>query len=233
MKSGKKQKDIRSKINREATYSLDEAVEFLKQGATAKFDESLDVAVRLGVDAKQSTQQVRGAAVMPHGLGKATRVLVIAKGDKEKEAQDAGADFVGGQDMIDKIAGGWLDFDVLIVTPDMMGLVGRVGKVLGPRGLMPNPKLGTVTFDVTKAVQESKAGKSEFRTEKAGIVHTTIGKISFSKEQISDNLRSLLEVLKRLKPQAAKGIYFKSLSLSTTMGPGVKVDVSEVNKLVA
>jgi large subunit ribosomal protein L1 len=230
--SGKKQKDIRKKVNPEKKYSLSDALQYLVTGATAKFDESVDVAIRLGVDPKQSDQQVRGAAVMPHGTGKTVRVLAIVKGPKEAEAKDAGADFVGAADMIDKINGGWLDFDVVVTSPDMMGIVSKVGKVLGPRGLMPNPKLGTVTMDVKKAVQEAKAGKIEFRTEKAGIVHAAIGKISLGPDKIRDNLKVLLEAVQRLKPRTAKGLYFRSLAVSTTMGPGVRVDLGEVTKLV-
>lgn len=232
MKVAKKQKEIRSQIKPEKKYSIDQALEFVQKGATAKFDETVDVAIRLGIDVKQSNQQVRGAAVLPHGLGKKVRVLVIAKGDKDKEARDAGADFVGADDVVEKINGGWLDFDAVIATPDMMGVVGRIGKVLGPRGLMPNPKLGTVTFDVKKAIQDVKSGKVEIRTEKASIIHAPIGKVSFGKQKLQDNLKMLLETVRRLKPATAKGIYFRGLGISSTMGPGVRIDMGEVTKIV-
>lgn len=230
--SGKKQKDIRKKINPEKKYSLADAMQFLVAGATAKFDESVDVAIRLGVDPKQGDQQVRGAAVMPHGTGKTVRVLAIVKGPKEAEAKEAGADFIGAADMIEKINSGWLDFDVVVTSPDMMGIVSKVGKVLGPRGLMPNPKLGTVTMDVKKAVSEAKAGKIEFKTEKAGIVHAAIGKVSLGCDKIHDNLKVLLEAVQRLKPRTAKGQYFRSLAVSSTMGPGVRIDPAEITRIV-
>lgn len=230
--SGKKQKEIRKKINPEKKYSIDGALSFVKEGATAKFDESVDVAIRLGIDAKQSDQNVRGAVVLPHGSGKSVRVLALVKGAKDAEARAAGADFVGADDMIEKINGGWLDFDVVVATPDMMGVVSKVGKVLGPRGLMPNPKLGTVTMDVTKAISESKAGKVEFKSEKAGIVQTSLGKTSFDADKLKGNLKAVLETVQRLKPQTSKGIYFKSVSVSSTMGPGVRVDLAEVNNIL-
>jgi large subunit ribosomal protein L1 len=230
--SGKKQKDIRKKVNPEKKYSVDDALKFIKEGATAKFDESVDVAIRLGIDAKQSDQNVRGAVVLPHGSGKSVRVLALVKGAKDAEARAAGADFVGADDMIEKINGGWLDFDVVVATPDMMGVVSKVGKVLGPRGLMPNPKLGTVTMDVKKAVSESKAGKVEFKSEKAGIVQTSLGKTSFEADKLKGNLKAVLETVQRLKPQTSKGIYFKSVSVSSTMGPGVRVDLAEVNNIL-
>lgn len=230
--AGKKQKDIRKKINPETKYSIDETLKFIKEGATAKFDESVDVAIRLGIDAKQSDQNVRGAVVLPHGSGKSVRVLALVKGAKDAEARAAGADFVGADDMIEKINGGWLDFDVVVATPDMMGVVSKVGKILGPRGLMPNPKLGTVTMDVTKAVSESKAGKVEFKSEKAGIVQTSLGKTSFDADKLKGNLRAVLETVQRLKPQTSKGIYFKSVSVSSTMGPGVRLDLAEVNTIL-
>lgn len=231
MKVAKKQKEVRSQIKPEKKYVLDEAFDLVLKGATAKFDETVDVAIRLGIDAKQSNQSVRGAVVLPHGLGKKVRVLVIAKGEKDKEARDAGADHVGADDVVEKINGGWLDFDAVIATPDMMGVVGKIGKVLGPRGLMPNPKLGTVTFDVKKAIQDVKSGKAEFRTDKAGIVHVPFGKVSFGKEQLGNNLKSILETVRRLKPSTSKGIYFRSLSLSCTMGPGVRVDLSKISEI--
>ena len=232
MKVAKKQKEIRKQINSDKRYTLDQGFDFVQSGATAKFDETVDVAIRLGVDVKQGNQQVRGAVVLPHGLGKTVRVLVIAKGDKVKEATDAGADFVGGDDLVEKINGGWTDFDAVIATPDMMGVVGKIGKVLGPRGLMPNPKLGTVTFDVKKALQDTKSGKVEFRTEKAAILQASIGKVSFGKEKLKDNFKALLDTVRRLKPQTSKGVYFKGVSLSSTMGPGVRLDVAEISKMV-
>lgn len=231
--SGKKQKDIRKKINPEKKYALKDAIDFMLAGATAKFDESIDVSIRLGIDPKQSDQQVRGAVVLPHGSGKTLRVLAVVKGAKEQEAKDAGADIVGSNDIIDKINGGWLEFDVMVTTPDMMGMVSKVGKILGPRGLMPNPKLGTVTMDVKKAVSECKAGKVEFKSEKAGIVQTVVGKKSLGAEKIKDNLKAVLEAVQRLKPRSAKGIYFRSLALSATMGPGVRVDAADINRLIA
>ncbi len=233
MKGGKKQKVVRGKINTARKYTIDEALAFIKEGATAKYDETLDAAIRLGIDPKQGDQQVRGAVVLPHGLGTTTRVVVFAKGAKEAEAKEAGADFVGGDDLVQKIQGGWMEFDSVIATPDMMGVVSKVGKLLGPRGLMPNPKLGTVTMDVKKAVSDCKAGKSEFRNEKAGIVQASFGKISFGPEKLKDNLKTLLETIQRLKPNTAKGIYVKGLSLSSTIGPGVRIDLAEWSKMVA
>lgn len=217
-----------TQIDRERNYGLREAVELLKATPSAKFDESVDVAVNLGVDPKHADQMVRGGIVLPHGTGKSVRILVFAKGDKEKEAQTAGADHVGGDDLAKKIQEGWLEFDRVIATPDMMGVVGRLGKVLGPRGLMPNPKLGTVTMDVARAVAEQKSGKVEYRVEKAGIVHVSVGKKSFSVDQLVDNLNALLEALVRAKPASAKGTYIKKISVSTTMGPGLRVDPSSV-----
>jgi large subunit ribosomal protein L1 len=196
----------------------------VKELAFANFDESVDVAVRLGVDPKHADQMVRGAVVLPHGTGKTNRVLVFAKGEKVGEAEAAGADFVGGDDLVAKITDGWLDFDTVIATPDMMGQVGRLGRVLGPRGLMPNPKVGTVTFDVGKAVGEAKAGKVEFRVEKAGIVHAQVGKKSFGETELAGNVKSLVGALVKAKPAAAKGTYLRSVTLSSTMGPGIKVD---------
>jgi large subunit ribosomal protein L1 len=203
---------------------LQEAVSLVKELAFANFDESVDLAVRLGVDPKHADQMVRGAVVLPHGTGKTNRVLVFAKGEKVSEAEEAGADFVGGDDMVAKINEGWLDFDTVIATPDMMGQVGRLGRVLGPRGLMPNPKVGTVTFDVSKAVREAKAGKVEFRVEKAGIVHAQVGKKSFGETELAGNVKSLVGALVKAKPPAAKGTYLRSITLSSTMGPGIKVD---------
>jgi len=230
--SGKKQKDIRKQVNPDKKYSIDEAFTFIKKGATSKFDEAVDVAIRLGVDIKQSNQQVRGAVVLPHGLGKTAKVLVFAKGEKVKEAEKAGADFIGADDLVAKINGGWLGFDVAVATPDMMGVVGKVAKILGPKGLMPNPKLGTVTFEVERAVKEIKAGKAEFKTEKAGIVHASIGKVSFGEAKLKDNLRALLEGVRRLKPPSSKGVYFQGLALSSTMGPGVRIEAAEMARLL-
>ena len=204
------------------------------ESAKAKFDETMEIAVRLGVDPRQADQNVRGTVILPHGTGKSVRVLVFAKGEKEREAIDAGADYVGGEDLLKKITTeNWLDFDKAIATPDMMGLVGRIGKILGPRGLMPNPKVGTVTFDVAKAVSELKAGKVEYRVEKAGIVHVPIGKVSFGPEKLNENARALLNSLIRAKPAAAKGNYLLSISVASTMGPGVKVDPLAVRALAA
>ncbi|EKD51702.1 MAG: 50S ribosomal protein L1 [uncultured bacterium] len=231
MKIPKKQKEIRKKINSEKKYALADAMALVLQGATRKFDETVDVCVRLGIDAKKSDQGIRGSVVLPHGLGKKVRVLALVKGEKETEAKEAGADFVGNTDMIEKIQGGWLDFDSVVATPDMMGVVSKVGKILGPRGLMPNPKLGTVSFDVKKAIQDCKAGKVEFRNEKAGNVHAPFGKISFGAEKLTDNLKVLLETIRKMKPATSKGVYLKNITLSSTMGPGVAVDVNEVSKV--
>lgn len=211
---------------------LAKAIEVAKANATAKFDETMDMAVRLGVDPKHADQMVRGTVVLPHGTGKTVRVLVFAKGEKEKEARDAGADYVGAEDMVEKIQGGWLDFDRAIATPDVMGLVGRLGKVLGPRGLMPNPKTGTVTFEVGKAVREFKGGKIEFRVEKAGIVHVPFGKASFTPQQLTENAMAVLDALVRAKPAASKGRYVNGVSISSTMGPGIRVDANAVQAMV-
>ena len=205
-------------------FEVAEAVNQAVSNAFAKFDETVDVAIRLGVDPRHADQMVRGTCVLPHGLGKEVKVLVFCKGEKEAEAKEAGADFVGSQDLVEKIQGGWFGFDKAIATPDMMGVVGKIGRALGPRGLMPNAKTGTVTFDVAKAVDELKAGKIDFRVEKAGIVHAPIGKVSFGAEKLTENLTALLEVLTKLKPSAAKGAYFKTLCVSTTMGHGYRVD---------
>ena len=210
---------------------LGKAIEVAKASATAKFDETMDLAVRLGVDPKHADQMVRGTVVLPHGTGKKVRVLVFAKGEKEKEAQEAGADYVGAEDLVEKIQGGWLDFDRAIATPDIMGQVGRLGKVLGPRGLMPNPKTGTVTFEVGKAVREFKGGKIEFRVEKAGIIHVPFGKASFTPQQLTENALAVLEALMRAKPASSKGRYVKDVSISSTMGPGVRVDANAVQAL--
>ncbi|HET6490200.1 MAG TPA: 50S ribosomal protein L1 [Syntrophales bacterium] len=232
MARGKKYTEARKKIEPGKRYALREAVELMVGTAQSKFDETVDAAIRLGVDPKHADQMVRGSVALPHGLGKSVTVLVFAKGEKEKEARDAGADYAGSDDLVEKIKGGWLDFDRVVATPDMMGTVGKLGKVLGPRGLMPNPKVGTVTFDVGKVVKELKAGKVEFRVEKAGIVHSPVGKASFGVDKLQDNVTALLETIIKLKPASSKGTYLKSISLSTTMGPGVKVDPLDIRNMM-
>ena len=222
-KKGKKYRAAAELLEAGKLYEVDAAVELVKKTSTAKFDETIEMHVRLGVDPKYNDQQVRGAVVLPNGTVKSKRVLVFTKGDKVKEAEDAGADFVGAEDLVDKIKGGWFDFDVAVATPDMMGVVGRLGKLLGPRGLMPNPKLGTVTMDVAKAISEQKAGKVEYRTDKAGNIHCPIGKASFENQKLAENYQTLLDTLIRVRPAAAKGQYIKSVTLSSTMGPGVHV----------
>ncbi len=224
----KRLKATEALIDRAKSYTVAEAVEIVKKAPAAKFDESVDLSLRLGVDPKHADQMVRGAIVLPHGIGKAVRVAVFAKGDKEREAREAGADVVGAEDLVEKIQGGFMDFDSTIATPDLMGQVGRLGKVLGPRGLMPNPKLGTVTFDVGRAVREVKAGKVEFRVDKAGNVHVQVGKKSFPQENLVANAMALLEAVVKAKPAASKGVYLRSLTLSTTMGPGIPVDAQRV-----
>ncbi|XOS91237.1 50S ribosomal protein L1 [Brevibacillus laterosporus] len=224
-KHGKKYLEATKQIDKTKVYAVSEAVELVKNVASAKFDETVEAAFRLGVDPKRADQQIRGAVVLPHGTGKVQRVLVFARGEKAKEAEAAGADYVGDADMLAKIQGGWFEFDVIVATPDMMGEVGKLGRVLGPKGLMPNPKTGTVTFDVTKAVNEIKAGKIEYRVEKGGIIHAPIGKVSFDVQKLTENLAALTEALNRAKPAAAKGIYMKSVSISSTMGPGIRIDV--------
>jgi len=213
-------------------HKIEEAVPLLQKVKYAKFDETVQLAVRLGVDPKHSDQMVRGTVVLPHGLGKSKRVLVIANAEKQREARETGADEVGGEELVEKINGGWMDFDAVVATPDMMRAVGRLGKVLGPRGLMPNPKTGTVTLDVARAVQEIKAGKVEFRVDKAGIVHAPIGKTSFAAERLIANAHALMESIVRVKPAAAKGKYLKSVTMSSTMSPGVDIDTSHVDELV-
>ncbi|OGP58197.1 MAG: 50S ribosomal protein L1 [Deltaproteobacteria bacterium RBG_13_61_14] len=230
-KRSKRYNELRNKVGQGKLYTLEEAIKLLCELKAAKFDETIDLAMRLGVDPRKSEQMVRGTTVLPHGLGKAVRVLVFAKGEKEKEAQEAGAEFVGSEDLIKKIQEGWLDFDQAVATPDMMGQVSKLGKILGPRGLMPNPKTGTVTFDVAKAVQEAKAGKVEFRTEKAGIVHCPIGKLSFGYDKLKENLTSLAEQVNRAKPDSAKGTYIRSMVISSTMGPGIKIDPLSLKEL--
>jgi large subunit ribosomal protein L1 len=228
-RKSKKQKEALSKVDRTKSYGLKDAIELVKETSYVKFDETVDLAVRLGVDPRHADQMVRGAVVLPNGLGKQVRVLVFAKGEKEKEAKDAGADYVGSDDLVAKIQEGWFDFDTAIATPDMMGVVGKIGKLLGPRGLMPNPKVGTVTFDIAKAVKESKAGKVEFRVEKAGIIHTPVGKRSFEVTKLQENVLAIIEALMKSKPSAAKGTYLKKITVSSTMGPGINLDVAEVS----
>ena len=231
-KWGKKYRESRRKVDATAKLSISEAVQIAIDTSYAKFDETVDVAVRLGVDPRHADQMVRGTLVLPNGLGKEVKVLVFAKGEKEKEATDEGADFVGNDDLIEKIKGGWLGFDKAVATPDMMGSVGKIGKLLGPRGLMPNAKTGTVTFDVARAVKELKAGKIDFKVEKAGIVHVPMGKVSFGVEKIVQNASAFLETIIRLKPASSKGTYLKSIAISTTMGPGIKIDAASIKDLV-
>ena len=231
-KRGKKYLDSKKKFNSDKRADFTEAVKMSIDGSFGKFDETIDMAVRLGVDPRHADQMVRGSVILPNGTGKEVKILVFAKGEKEKEAQDAGADFVGNDDLIDKIKGGWFAFDKAVATPDVMGTVGKIGKILGPRGLMPNAKSGTVTFDVARAVQELKAGKIDFRVEKAGIVHVPMGKVSFGVEKIVQNITAFLETIMRLKPASSKGTYLKGIAISTTMGPGIKIDTNYVKELV-
>lgn len=232
-KFGKSYKTVAELVDRDNLYSPEEAIELAKKTARAKFDETVDLAVKLGVDPRHSDQVVRGAVALPHGTGKEVKVLVFAKGEKAKEAEQAGADFVGDDDLVQKIQGGWLDFDVVVATPDMMGTVGKLGKVLGPRGLMPNPKTGTVTFDLAAAIKEIKAGKIEYRTEKNGIIHVPIGKVSFDNEALLGNFYAVVDSLVKAKPAAAKGQYLRSVTISTTMGPGVKINTNQAHKPIA
>ena len=225
MKHGKKYNEAAKQVDRSVLYDPAEAVALVKKTATAKFDETIEIHIRTGCDGRHAEEQIRGAVVLPHGTGKTVRVLVFAKGDKVNEAEAAGADFVGGDELIPKIQNeGWLDFDVVVATPDMMGVVGRLGKVLGPKGLMPNPKAGTVTMDVTKAINDIKAGKIEYRLDKSNIVHCPIGKVSFSEEQLTENLKAIMDAIVKAKPASLKGTYLKSITISSTMGPGVKVN---------
>ena len=229
MKKGKRYAEAAKMVDRTTTYDVSEAVSIVKKSASAKFDETVECHIRLGVDGRHADQQVRGAVVLPHGTGKTVRVLVFAKGAKLDEAQAAGADFVGGEELIPKIQNeGWLDFDVVVATPDMMGVVGRLGRVLGPKGLMPNPKAGTVTMDVTKAIADIKAGKIEYRLDKANIIHVPIGKASFSEEQLADNFQTLIDAINKAKPAAAKGQYLRSVTIASTMGPGVKLNTTKL-----
>src|SRR6266511_3774114 len=224
----KREKAARALYEEAKSYPVEEAVAILKKLPGVKFDESVDMSLHLGVDPKHADQMVRGAIVLPHGIGKTVRVAVFAKGEKEREAREAGADVVGAEDLVERIQGGWMEFDSTVATPDLMGQVGRLGKVLGPRGLMPNPKLGTVTFDVGRAVREVKAGKVEFRVDKAGNVHVQVGKKSFAKEHLVANAMALLEAIVKAKPAASKGVYLRTVTLSTTMGPGIPVDAQRV-----
>jgi len=231
-KRGKRYREAAAKVDRNRRYPFSEAIELALQTASSKFDETLDAAVALGVNPRHADQMVRGAVVLPHGLGKTVRVLVFAKGEKEREALEAGADYVGAEDLIERIKGGWLEFDKAVATPDLMGQVGKIGKILGPRGLMPNVKVGTVTFEVAKAVNELKGGKVEFRVDRAGVIHAAVGKASFGADKLLQNLASLMEALVRLKPATSKGAYMKGIYLSTTMGPGIPVDSSDVKNLL-
>jgi large subunit ribosomal protein L1 len=232
-RNGKSYRAALAKVDRNQRYLLEQTLRLVKETARAKFDETVEMAVRLGVDPRQADQNVRGTVTLPHGIGKPVRVLAFAKGEKEKEAQEAGADFVGSDDLIKKISDGWFDFDKTVATPDMMGAVGRIGKLLGPRGLMPNPKTGTVSVDIGKAVKEIKAGKLEFRVDKAGIIHVPVGKASFGAEQLVDNAKAVLLSILRAKPASAKGNYIRGVTISTTMGPGIKVDLSQVRAMAA
>jgi len=227
----KKYAEAIKKVDREKRYDMDEALDLLPQMTFAKFDETVELALRLGVDPRHADQMVRGSVALPNGLGKKVRVLVFAKGQKEKEAEEAGAEFVGAEDLIEKVQKGWLDFDKAIATPDVMGMVSKLGKILGPRGLMPNPKVGTVTFDIAKPVKEIKAGRVEFRVDKAGNLHIPVGKISFGKEKLLENVNSLLEAIVRLKPPSSKGTYVKGIAVCTTMSPGIKIDPAYVRNL--
>jgi large subunit ribosomal protein L1 len=227
---GKKLKVVKEKIEIGKEYSIEDAINLIKESSYGKFDETIDLTVNLGIDPRKSEQMVRGTVVLPHGIGKKVRVLVFAKGEKEKEATDAGADFVGAEDLIEKISKGWLAFDKAVATPDVMGIVGKMGKILGPRGLMPNPKLGTVTFDIARAVKEIKAGKVEYKAEKAGILHVPVGKVSFDTQKLIDNTKTVVASIVKAKPAASKGKYLKKISVSSTMGPGIAVDIASLGK---
>ena len=230
-KAGKKFREATNKVDRTKRYTLEEALQLLPETSYARFDEGIDVAIRLGVDPKKPDQMVRGTVALPHGTGKEVKVVVFAQGEKEKEAQEAGSDYVGGEDLVEKISQGWLDFDKAIATPDMMKVVSTVGKILGPRGLMPNPKVGTVTFEVGKAVQDIKSGKVEFKVDKAGNLHVSVGKVSFGQEKLRENLLALLDSVTKAKPASSKGAYVRGLTISTTMGPGIKIDPLSVRDL--
>ncbi|MCF6265161.1 MAG: 50S ribosomal protein L1 [Desulfuromusa sp.] len=231
MATGKNIKNAKGLIDRSQLYGIDEALELLKKGSFAKFDETVDVSVRLGVDPRKADQMIRGALVLPNGLGKSVRVLVFAKGEKAQEAEAAGADYVGADDLAEKIKGGWFDFDTAIASPDMMGVVGKIGRVLGPRGLMPNPKVGTVTMDLARAIEEAKSGKVEYRVEKAGIIHAPVGKVSFDAQKLKENILALVDVLLKAKPSTAKGTYLKKITLSSTMGAGINLDIPQLQAL--
>jgi large subunit ribosomal protein L1 len=230
---GKGYRKVFEKVDRSQRYPLEDSLKLVKETAHAKFDETVDLAIRLGVDPRQADQNIRGTVALPHGMGKTVRILAFAKGEKEREAQEAGADFVGSDELSKKISDGWLDFDKAVATPDMMAAVGRIGKILGPRGLMPNPKTGTVSLDIGKAVKEIKAGKLEFRVDKAGIVHVPVGRASFSAEQLLDNARTVLLTVLRAKPASAKGNYVKGVTVATTMGPGIKIDLAQIRAMAA
>ncbi|HDM75993.1 MAG TPA: 50S ribosomal protein L1 [Deltaproteobacteria bacterium] len=229
---GKKYRMAKEKIDSTRRYSFQEAIKLAKECAYANFDESVDIAVRLGIDPRHADQMVRGTVVLPHGTGKSVKVLVFAKGEKEKEALEAGADYVGGEELIEKIKGGWLEFDKAVATPDMMGQVGKIGRILGPRGLMPNAKLGTVTFDLAKVIKEIKSGKIDFRAEKAGVVHAAMGRVSFDEDKLLENIATFIDTLIKMKPAAAKGTYLRGIAISTTMGPGIKVDPLTVKDIL-
>lgn len=231
--TGKNYRKVLDKVDRTQRYQLEDSLKLVKETARAKFDETVDLAIRLGVDPRQADQNIRGTVALPHGMGKTVRVLAFAKGEKEREAQEAGADFIGNDELIKKISEGWLDFDKAVATPDMMAAVGRIGKILGPRGLMPNPKTGTVSLDIGKAVREIKAGKLEFRVDKAGIVHVPVGRASFSAEQLIDNAKMVLLTILRAKPASAKGNYVKGVTVATTMGPGIKIDLAQIRAMAA
>jgi large subunit ribosomal protein L1 len=229
MKRGKRYKEVAKLVDRNTAYEVKDAIDLVQKVASAKFDETVEAHIKLGVDSRHADQQVRGAVVLPHGTGKKVRVLVIAKGDKLKEAEEAGADFVGAEELVPKIQNdGWLEFDVVVATPDMMAVVGRLGRVLGPKGLMPNPKAGTVTMDVAKAVKDIKAGKIEYRLDKTNIIHVPIGKVSFGSEKLSDNFHTLMNAVIKAKPAAAKGQYLRSVAISSTMGPGIKINQTKI-----
>lgn len=232
MRKSKRYQEAIEKVEKEKNYVPFEAIQLVKENATAKFDETIEAHIKLGVDPRKAEQMVRGTVVLPHGTGKKVRVVVFAQGEKAKEAETAGADVVGGNELVEKVQKGWLEFDAAVATPDIMGAVGKLGKILGPRGLMPNPKIGTVTFDVGKAVKDIKAGKIEYKVDKSGIVHVPLGKASFSKEALIENYVSLLEEIIRAKPAAAKGRYLRSISITSTMGPGIKVDTTKVTNLM-
>jgi large subunit ribosomal protein L1 len=227
MKHGKKWNDIRKKLDKTRDYTLVEAIDFIRGNSYAKFDETVEIAVNLGVDARKSDQAVRSAVVLPHGVGKKIRVLAFASGPKAQEAQEAGADIIGAEDVAEKIQGGWMDFDAVVATPDMMRVVGKLGKILGPRGLMPNPKVGTVTMEIGKAVKEMKAGKVEFRAEKGGILHAVLGKISFDADKLNENIKAFMDAVMKARPSSAKGAYIKKVTLSSTMGQGIRVNAAE------